>query len=188
MASTTRIRSVSVKVKLEEHPDLSHLGEFKRQWEPGAIPSGLDRDYKQWFVPCNSGENARQWYRKHGWPKHTAWLKGQQQERGDLARAIGYGDQWYMVGILAEAEVLVPHGPPGHSIIQTLRSGGLWGIETDSESSYFVEVAKEELAALVEVLNEMGFEGDAFEGFDLDELAQDAGDKESVAQEVQGGG
>jgi hypothetical protein len=173
------IKSVSIKVEPDENPDLSYLGEFKREREPGAIPTNLGERYMQWFVPCNSGEDARQWYREHGWPKHAAWLKGQQRAREVMARANDYGEGWHMVGIWAEAEIVV------EGVIQEIRSGGLWGIESDSDSSYFEEVAKEELHALGEVLKAMGFGPDPLGGFDLDELAEEAGDKGSVTQELE---
>ena len=45
----------------------------------------------------------------------------------------------------------------GSGIVQDITSGGLWGIESDSESSYFDEVAKEEWSELKEELCTLGF-------------------------------
>lgn len=61
--------------------------------------------------------------------------------------------QWCYVGIRAEAEVQTRLGSP----IQSIRSGGLWGIESDSDSSYFKSIADEELSELRAQLKELGF-------------------------------
>src|SRR2546429_7432495 len=39
--------------------------------------------------------------------------------------------EWSMMGIYAEAEVLTPNRGGGGHTIQTIRSGGLWGIQSD---------------------------------------------------------
>ena len=66
--------------------------------------------------------------------------------------------QWCFIGIRAEAEYSVGEGVRGgHCLIQEVTSGGLWGIESDSEASYFAEVEAEELANLREQLAGIGF-------------------------------
>lgn len=59
------------------------------------------------------------------------------------------------LGISADAEYSIdsPNGSP----IQTVTSGGLWGIESYSDASYFAEVEKEQLAELREQLAAIGF-------------------------------
>lgn len=44
-----------------------------------------------------------------------------------------------------------------YGTVQRIRSPGLWGIESDSDKSYFQEVATEQLAELRGILAEMGF-------------------------------
>lgn len=53
------------------------------------------------------------------------------------------------VGVIAEAEVII------EGVIQTLTSGGLWGIEGDA-SEYIAEVAEEEYADLRKILISIG--------------------------------
>jgi hypothetical protein len=74
--------------------------------------------------------------------------------RQDYDRMEGLNNQqWSYVGIRAEAQVqLTPEGP-----IQEISSGGLWGIESDSERSYFAEVEQEELSELRKQLEALGF-------------------------------
>jgi hypothetical protein len=62
---------------------------------------------------------------------------------------------WCYVGIRAEAEILIPTGDA--SLAQAITSGGLWGIESDSDESYFAEVGAEELAELRTQLSGIGF-------------------------------
>lgn len=59
--------------------------------------------------------------------------------------------EWWCVGIDACAVVVVNH------VRQTITSGGLWGIESDSGEDYLREVAEEELSSLADILRELGF-------------------------------
>jgi hypothetical protein len=70
--------------------------------------------------------------------------------------------QFSFVGVQAEAEVLIPateheHSTKGHAIVQRITSGGLWGIESDSDAPYFVEIEKEQLDELAQQLYGLGF-------------------------------
>ncbi len=48
----------------------------------------------------------------------------------DFERMESYGTDWWMVGIWAQVEVVV------NNIIQSITSGGLWGVESDSGRDY----------------------------------------------------
>ena len=54
------------------------------------------------------------------------------------------------VGVHAEAEVVI------EGVVQTLTSGGLWGIESDSGEEYIESVAVEEYEQLRKVLKTVG--------------------------------
>jgi hypothetical protein len=41
--------------------------------------------------------------------------------------------------------------------VHTVRSGGLWGTESDSDRSHFEEIEKDELSSLRESLKILGF-------------------------------
>ena len=58
--------------------------------------------------------------------------------------------EFTLVGVRAEAEVIVC------GVAQTLRSGGLYGIESDSEEEYFDEIFVQEWATLRDVLKTVG--------------------------------
>ena len=61
-------------------------------------------------------------------------------ERGDFA----------FVGVRAEADVVI------EGVTQTLTSGGLWGIESDSGDEYIEETALEEYDSLRDILKAVG--------------------------------
>jgi hypothetical protein len=67
---------------------------------------------------------------------------------------------WCFIGIRAEAEYSVGESRNGY-LGQDITSGGLWGIESDSEESYFTSVENEELADLAVQLKGIGFSGRA---------------------------
>jgi len=62
---------------------------------------------------------------------------------------------WCYLGMRAEAEILLPSGDA--SIIQEITSGGLWGVESDSDASYLNEIEAAELSYLREQLRAVGF-------------------------------
>jgi hypothetical protein len=66
---------------------------------------------------------------------------------------------WCFVGVRAEAEIAIDIGRSrcGALLSQTITSGGLWGIESDSERSHLDEIASEQLADLKTQLLALGF-------------------------------
>ncbi len=65
----------------------------------------------------------------------------QQYDNGDFG----------FIGIQAEAEIVVA------GVCQTITSGGLWGIESDSTPDYLSEIEQEEIEQLQEILHALGF-------------------------------
>jgi hypothetical protein len=62
---------------------------------------------------------------------------------------------WCFVGVRADAEILIPSGDA--SIVQEITSGGLWGVESDSDGEYLSEIETEQLSELREQLRAVGF-------------------------------
>jgi hypothetical protein len=65
----------------------------------------------------------------------------QQYQNGDFA----------FIGIRSEAEIVV------HGVCQVITSGGLWGIESDSDRQYQTEIEQEEVDQLKAMLQSLGF-------------------------------
>jgi hypothetical protein len=68
---------------------------------------------------------------------------------------------WGFIGIRAEAEIAISDDPHKRTnttwTLQEITSGGLWGIESDSDKSYLAEIETEQLSELREQLRALGF-------------------------------
>ena len=141
MRKIISIRLVSV---VDTDPDFSWIGEYTSS--PGPDDRTIDRQERgdcgrgeyRYFVAAMSG-------------KETGNPESVEQ---DYARMEDYNRQgWCFVGIQAIAEVQMTKNGP----IQKVRSGGLWGIESDSGDAHFQEVGKDEMHDLTSELKAMGF-------------------------------
>jgi len=72
-----------------------------------------------------------------------------QDEFEDRREAYQRGE-FSFVGVRAEAQVVI------EGIVQTLTSGGMWGIESDSDEAYIEDVALEEYDNLRDILKAVG--------------------------------
>src|SRR5574340_1275649 len=79
----------------------------------------------------------------------TSYLE--QEGFEDALASYNRGDFGF-VGVYAEAEVRRENVKGGYSSMHRIRTPGIWGIETDSEDSYFREVGEDELDELKEIL------------------------------------
>lgn len=79
----------------------------------------------------------------------TSYLDPNDPEWKDRYEAYRNGD-FSFVGVRAEADVAIG------GVIQTLTSGGLWGIESDSGDEHFKDVAGEEWNELRKILTDVG--------------------------------
>ncbi len=98
----------------------------------------MGRGQFRYFTPAMTGEQT-------GNPDSP-------EEDYQRMEAYNRGD-WCMLGIWAEAEVQTHN----HGVIQRIRSGALWGVESDSGEDYLASVEQEELAALGSELEALGF-------------------------------
>lgn len=103
--------------------------------------------------------NCGHWSREYNYFKPYA---GGEEEGSETYQKYGkqdfermeslYNGNWCFIGIIAKAEIRTESGT-----MQVIRSGGLWGIESDSEKSYLDEVGKDELENLRLELTALGF-------------------------------
>jgi len=161
MTTTARVKAridvVRIVWETDEAPDLSWIGEFKNSItaaeESHAIhhrARGGDTREFEWFVSGNAYEDVSPRTRK----KYI---------EQDYRRLLAYGETWHSVGCYAEARVSYPTQPAGTWRTETLRSGGLWGIESDSEKTYRAEVARDELADLKDHLDQFNVDTSNFD-------------------------
>lgn len=137
---TKRILSVTFTRETDTNPDLSHLGEYSNT--PG--PSAIDRQERghmlrgeyRYFNPAMSGEES-------GNPDSP---EQDYQRMEDYERC-----EWCMQFCRAKAKVSI------RGVEQKLTSGGLGGVESDSEEEYFDLIRDEELVTLRGILEDAGF-------------------------------
>jgi len=155
------IDSIKLKIIPDEYPDLSWLGEYSDK-----IPARADlrrgdlifrhkagaREYKYFIPAAGKVEKVRKDLSRAGHSRGVAEEMARRQARDDFERMEGYGSSWSMVGIEAEAVVKYRIGNRGDWRLETLTSGGLWGIESDSGRDYFEQVFRDELTDLREHL------------------------------------
>lgn len=143
------------------------ITDFQQSGDPSSWNHVSDKGVINAWLRCrytgNGGEipiakNLFAWFKVTGW--QTA------QSRADKVRCLDivycclgcyrlyrmFRDDWHYMGVIAKAEYVSASG-----ISQTLRSGGLWGIESDSGENYLKETADEQLAELRSELQQAGF-------------------------------
>jgi hypothetical protein len=72
------------------------------------------------------------------------------QQDYERMERLSRGD-WGYLAIRADAEIIVD------GVSQEISSGGLWGIESDSDRTYLTEIETEQLSELREQLRAVGF-------------------------------
>ncbi len=103
----------------------------------------------------------------HGNYKGSPHEEIRKYTRQDYERmeSLNRGD-WCYISIRAQAQVVVSEPANcltrrnlsvASGIVQTITSGGLWGIESDNDKSYLESVEKDELSDLREQLKALGF-------------------------------
>lgn len=140
-----RISKVILKKIVDTDGDFSTLGEYSSQVGPNAIDreerGDMGRGEYRYFNPAISGEES-------GNPDSP---------EEDYQRCEAYNrNEWWYVGIRAEA-VIETSDEGSTWLRQAITSGGVWGIESDSDDEYFSEIGGEELDQLKGTLLELGF-------------------------------
>ncbi len=163
--------SVKIRVESDDHPDLSWLGEYTDN-----APDSYDlkrgsafcrrhreRNTFRFFVPAMSVDEHHKELSRLGYSRGLSEDYARHYCRRDFERMETYGKDWWMLGIWAEANVVI------NNVIQTVSSGGLFGVESDSKGDYLIEVAREEIVSLKAIMEAMGLVSD-----DLEDMAEKA--------------
>jgi len=134
-----RITKIVVRTVPDEEPDLSWL-KTEYDAERHTITSSCR---------CTNDD-----VKHYGWKKVKQWIDE------DNHRFNTHGVTWSCVGVEAVAiiDILLEAGPNGFAICQTVKSGGVWGIENDSDSDYLHEEGENELGQLRDILTALGVE------------------------------
>lgn len=159
MKQTKRILKIEVKRMFDESPDTSWMGEFSNRADTQFAIDHQERTgsnrVKQWFNPgtVEDFDPNASWIpaevtdKQHYW--HDTMTKNAKQDYARMCSLVN-GD-FEFISIVAKTEIVIGN------ICQNVTSGGLWGIESDSEESYLKEEEQNQLAELRGVLHELGF-------------------------------
>lgn len=146
------IELIVIKHIIDTNPDTSFIGEYSDTWQDGVIKRGnvTSREYK-YFIPATSYKEHWQGLHKLGYSRGDCDYLARKYVYEDYNRMESLNrDDWYFIGIEAEAIVKYPIGQ-GNYRLEYFRSGGLWGIESDSKD-YIKEVESDQLYNLKEHL------------------------------------
>lgn len=137
------------------------------KWVPDDNP---DLGYLETTPEEHYGENGSNWAHVSNEDKQkvieqygSIWNACVAYARQDRERLESYGRSWYMQGCYAVAEIHILTQQGGHSTIQHIRSGGLWGIESDSDGDYKQEIEQEQLADLKSQLDQLNVDTSNFQ-------------------------
>ena len=138
------VTEITIKRIVEEDPDLSFLGRYSNSPETKSKDEiAIDR-----LVEMGSGE-----YRYF----IAANVENRKQALENHARMnASNSNDWCMLGIKAKAEYVIPMGDYG--IIHRLDSGGLWGVESDSDKKYLHEIEDQELSQLRDIAKKLNIQ------------------------------
>jgi len=131
-----RILGFEVKTMLDENADLSYL------------KTEYDNDLQ---LIVNSARYSNQTVTEYKWPMVRRWIDE------DHSRLAAYNQgEWVMLGISVVANLVIDT-KLGDTYPFSIYSGGLWGIESDSDNDYLISVAKDQANDLIDVLRTLRF-------------------------------
>lgn len=154
--ATTRkpaILRVWIEHKLDSDADTSHMGEYS------SVPANdfaidrqelghMRRNDHRWFNPSFNYVTPNG---KPGPGLTPADVRNYTRQDYDRMEALNRGE-WHYIGIIAKAEVQLTG-----DLVQVLRSGGLWGVESDANAEHTKQIEAEELSNLRHELEAVGF-------------------------------
>lgn len=130
----TELRAIVVKTLIDDHPPLDHLGEYRDR--PGPTDRTIDRTRSGHF---KTGQ-YRYFVSTDPERAEENFERMEEYSRGDV---VSYG-------IVAHARISVG------GTVQTIKSGGIWGIPSDADPEYAADLAAEEVADLRDILEGLG--------------------------------
>ena len=151
---TKRILRIGVARLPDDSPDTSWLGEYSNTPGPFAIARNIPGQY-HYFNPgsVEPFDPAASWIPADTPDKQAYWRQTMEKNAAmdyNRMESLNRGD-WQFIGIRACADITI------NGIGQSIYSGGLWGIESDSEESYLAEEEANQLAELRTILHDLGF-------------------------------
>lgn len=148
--------NIKIEVKEDDYADFGYLGSISDREQYGAIRRPTSElpyealrlfgstwrtpDY-YYYIPSDNYKGTREWYVKHGYSKHESAMMERSYHMQDLKRLLAfYWGNWCYLGIVVTVE---------HEGIE-LGSASIWGVESDSDYSDYIEDLKSDALAKAE--------------------------------------
>ena len=149
--------NIKVETKHDDYRhELDYLGSISDQYHPRAIKRRISelpyyaREYNlnswysldyYYYIPTDNYQGTHKWLVEHGYSKHEAAMAEKSYYMQDLKRLLAlYRGDWCYIGIVVTVE---------HEGIE-LGSASIWGVESDSDYSDYIEDLKSEALAEAE--------------------------------------
>jgi hypothetical protein len=171
-----KIFEVSICHIVDTYPDTSCLGEYTDELTDGIIvrrdnefyeklPREMERDNDGRFIGKGDfieplPEQLREFrgFKPYAGGEKIGTKEYYKYGMRDYERMEGLNNgNWYYIGIMAKAKIGISFDGGLTYKIDEITSGGLWGIESDSDKKYIKEVENEELQDLKRTLAAYGF-------------------------------
>ena len=149
MSYKLRLETIRYVHQFDNSQSIDYLGEWRDRpdKEFNTVDNGIGPDLSmreyRFFVAANV-EDAQQAYKNY-----------------NRVRALSRGE-WYFIGIYVKAE-LVFENEEGGGIVHSVRTPGVWGIESDGDKGYLSEIRSGQLETLIDMLSAMGISQEQIE-------------------------
>lgn len=136
---------ISVRATVDEYPHLDYLGEYRS--EPGPDDRTIDRQAR--------GDQGRHEARYFVAPYSDEEAGAEGAVEQNYQRAEAYGTEWLSLGLHAVADLTITLDN-GQQVHQSIKSGGIWGVESDGDAEYLAEHARAEVHEVLAILDALG--------------------------------
>ena len=168
-----KINKITLKIEIDEDPDVSYLGEIadsqtaRKQYNKHWIPVNPKNPDGEWFSPCNHlPHKESNWDHVSQEDKDKVIAEHGSLRKADIAHAYQdlehlqnfYAGRWWMEGIILRASITVSDDGIHWAYYEIVCS--LWGIESDGGEDYKATIVKDLSAELEHELTLWGFSHD----------------------------
>lgn len=165
--NSVKIEKIIIEHVIDTDPNISWIGEYTSDLQNGIIVIQYDKFYED-LTEEELDEIAYRSREHTGFKPYAGGEKpgtDNYKEYGmqDYLRmeSINNGNIWFM-GIIAKAILNVA------GTVQSISSGGLWGIESDSSKDYIIEIEHEQLNKVKEQLQALNIDITNFDNIEIE--------------------
>ena len=156
-----KVTTVKIEHRADTSPDFTYMGEYTDKLGPGVIVRAHNEFWEKLPDETEMPEKGREYraFKPYAGGEKVGTQEYYKYGKQDYERMESYNRQdWAFIGIVAKATVrfTTSEDVTGITRVHHFSSGGLWGIESDSDESYLKELAQGQLTDLRAVLDAFG--------------------------------